>query len=145
MVHRDIKLENLLIDEEGQIKICDFGVSRQLESKDALISGKSGTPAYMAPEVHEMKQYNGFAADVWSLGVCLYAMVCGAVPFKGKSIKELSTAVVKAELEFPDSAESLSDEVKNLLKQMLQRDGKRRISMKRVMRHPWMKLPIGKI
>jgi serine/threonine protein kinase len=103
VVHRDIKLENLLIDDEGVVKICDFGVSKQLDNKSALISGKSGTPAYMAPEVQLVQQYNGFTADVWSLGVCLFAMVCGAVPFKGKSVKELIAQINKGELEFPDN------------------------------------------
>lgn len=146
VVHRDIKLENLLIDEEGLIKICDFGVSRQLDKRDSLITGKSGTPAYMAPEVHQGKQYNGQAADVWSLGVCLYAMVFGCVPFKGKSIDELSAAVIKAELNFEERiSKTLSREVVNLLKQMLQRDPAARITMRRVMRHPWMQQPTPRI
>jgi len=116
VVHRDIKLDNLLIDEEGSIKICDFGVSRQLEHRSQLLSGQSGTPAYMAPEVHAAKNYDGFACDVWSLGVCLFAMVCGAVPFKGKTIEDLAAAIQKAEFVYPDSMDKhLSPEIQNLL------------------------------
>ena len=60
----------------------------------------------MAPEVHVSRQYDGFAADVWSLGVCLFAMVCGAVPFRAKDIEELSVAVLKCDLVFPDNLDS---------------------------------------
>ena len=63
------------------------------------------------------KNYNGFACDVWSLGVCLFAMVCGAVPFKGKTIDDLATAILKADLVFPDNMEkTLSKEVQDLLR-----------------------------
>ena len=103
VVHRDIKLENLLIDEEGQIKICDFGVSKQIDKKSQMISGVSGTPAYMAPEILKDKEYNGFACDIWSLGVCLFAIVCGSVPFRGKCVEELNLAIVRAELTYPEN------------------------------------------
>lgn len=139
VVHRDIKLENLLIDEEGLIKICDFGVSKQLESRATLLSGHSGTPAYMAPEVHLQRQYDGFKCDVWSLGVCLFAMVCGAVPFRAKTIEELNEAVIKAELVFPDNcAQTLTKEVQHLLRKMLNKNPAKRISLKRVLKHPWL-------
>ena len=102
VVHRDIKLENLLLDEEGVLKLCDLGVSSRLETKDTLLNDQCGTPAYMAPEVYlNSKPYSGQAADIWSLGVCLYAMLFGLVPFKGKSMEELRNAVISQELDFP--------------------------------------------
>ena len=75
IVHRDIKLENWLIDEEGVIKLGDFGVSKQLKT-DTDIAEFCGTPAFMAPELQKRgASYNAKSTDVWSLGVCLYAMV----------------------------------------------------------------------
>ncbi len=81
VLHRDIKLDNILLDNEGEIKICDFGVSRIIK-KGQRITEQCGTPAYIAPEIISDSGYEGFSADVWSLGVLLYAMVCGTVPFK---------------------------------------------------------------
>jgi 5'-AMP-activated protein kinase, catalytic alpha subunit len=81
VLHRDIKLDNILLDNDGQIKLCDFGVSRVIGKKQH-ITEQCGTPAYIAPEIISDVGYQGFAADIWSLGVLLYAMVCGTVPFK---------------------------------------------------------------
>ena len=69
------------MDGDGGVKLCDFGVSRMMK-KGHLIQEQCGTPAYLAPEIIRDKGYYGFAADVWSLGVLLYAMVQGTVPFK---------------------------------------------------------------
>lgn len=92
-----------MIDEEGQLKICDFGVSRLLSKKKEKIVGQAGTPAYMAPEIIQHKEHNGFACDVWSLGVCLFAMICGAVPFWGKCVEDLNQAIIAAKPDFPDN------------------------------------------
>lgn len=95
VMHRDIKLENLLLDDEGIVKLCDYGVSQHLASPDALIKDQCGTPAYMAPEVFECsEEFSGQQADVWSLGVCLFAMLCGMVPFKGRSVTELRHNII---------------------------------------------------
>ena len=95
VTHRDIKLENLLLDDEGIVKLCDYGVSQHLASPDALIKDQCGTPAYMAPEVFECsEEFSGQQADVWSLGVCLFAMLCGMVPFKGRSVTELRHNII---------------------------------------------------
>ena len=74
MLHRDIKLDNVLMDGDGGVKLCDFGVSRMVK-KGADIHEQCGTPAYLAPEIIIDKGYQGFFADIWSLGVLLYAMV----------------------------------------------------------------------
>lgn len=81
VLHRDIKLDNILLDNDGEIKICDFGVSRIIK-KNQKITEQCGTPAYIAPEIISDNGYEGFSADIWSMGVLLYAMLCGTVPFK---------------------------------------------------------------
>ncbi len=88
MLHRDIKLDNILLTSQGDVKICDFGVSKLVE-KNEVMKEQCGTPAYIAPEVFENKGYEGYSSDVWSAGVVLFAMLYGAVPFKASNISEL--------------------------------------------------------
>jgi serine/threonine protein kinase len=110
IIHRDLKLENILIDNLGIVKICDFGVSKLLYTEDTKASECCGTPAYMAPEVimngqsnderskkekkaKEIKPY-GKECDIWSLGVVLYTMLYGQLPFRGVSIREIKDRVL---------------------------------------------------
>ena len=88
MVHRDIKLENVMIDAHNNVKIIDFGFSITIP-KDKKLSIFCGTPSYMAPEIARRQQYCGRAADVWSLGILLYALLHGRFPFRGESDKHL--------------------------------------------------------
>ena len=76
-MHRDIKLENILLDGHGNIKIGDFGVSRWIEHAEEIIFERCGTAVYMAPEIERDHGYQGPPTDVWSAGVCLWAIVCG--------------------------------------------------------------------
>lgn len=82
VLHRDIKLDNILIDEKGNIKLCDFGISRTVENHNDPIMEQCGTPAYIAPEILYEDGYKGFKSDIWGLGVLLFAMVTGTVPFR---------------------------------------------------------------
>jgi serine/threonine protein kinase len=96
VIHRDIKLDNILLDASGRIKICDFGVSKQVKSDRERMYEQCGTPAYIAPEVsNKNKGYKGFKADMWSAGVCLYVMLIGTVPFRAGSMKELHELIRK--------------------------------------------------
>ena len=79
IAHRDIKLENLLMDEQGILKIIDFGFSTCIPN-DKMVKMFCGTPSYMAPEIVLKKEYCGPPADVWALGVLLYALLCGYFP-----------------------------------------------------------------
>ena len=88
VLHRDIKPDNILMDGEDGIKICDFGVSR-LITRNQVINEQCGTPAYIAPEIIAEKGYSGYYADLWSLGILLYTILQGTVPFRGNSLEEL--------------------------------------------------------
>ena len=88
VLHRDIKLDNILLDGEGGVKICDFGVSR-LVTLNELIQEQCGTPAYLAPEMSCNSKYHGFYVDIWSLGILLYVMLQGTVPFKASTMENL--------------------------------------------------------
>ena len=88
VVHRDLKAENLLLDSEGSIKLADFGFSNYFE-EESLLSTFCGSPPYAAPELFEGKQYVGSKVDIWSLGVVLYVLVSGTLPFDGSTLSEL--------------------------------------------------------
>lgn len=82
IVHRDLKLENLLVDDSNNIKIIDFGFSICVEN-DKLLNIFCGTPSYMAPEIVSKRNYKGYLTDIWALGILLYTLLCGSFPFKG--------------------------------------------------------------
>jgi serine/threonine protein kinase len=94
ILHRDIKLDNILLSVDGEIKICDFGVSK-LVRRGEKMTEQCGTPAYIAPEILLDKGYEGFMADIWSAGVVLYAMLYGTVPFKANNMSELQKMIIK--------------------------------------------------
>ena len=101
MAHRDIKLENILIDKNNQIKIIDFGFG-MYNPQDRLQNFFCGTPNYMPPEIINKKSYIGEKADLWSLGVLLYKMLCADFPFKGENEKELYKMSKKGKFDIPD-------------------------------------------
>lgn len=82
IAHRDIKLENLLLDSKGNVKIIDFGFSTCIPN-EKKVKMFCGTPSYMAPEIVSKKEYSGPPADLWALGVLLYALLCGCFPYRG--------------------------------------------------------------
>lgn len=94
IAHRDIKLDNILLDEEKRIKIIDFGFSVLIE-KDKTMSTFCGTPSYMAPELANKKDYNGSEVDVWAMGVVLYAILAGKFPFKGENDRDLYKKIAR--------------------------------------------------
>jgi len=134
IVHRDIKLDNILIDLTNTIKICDFGVSRKI-SKDEIMHEHCGTPAYIAPEIFENNGYTGFQCDIWSAGVTLYYILGGIQPFRASSIKDLEKKVITGDFE---PIEEVSEEANNLIKLMLKTDPKKRINEDKILNHPWL-------
>jgi serine/threonine protein kinase len=135
IVHRDIKLDNILIDLTNTVKICDFGVSRKLSNGDVMYE-HCGTPAYIAPEIFGNRGYEGYLCDVWSAGVTLYYMLSGMQPFKANSIKDLESIVLQGKFE---EIEDVSQEANDLIEQMLQVDPKNRITIDNILKHPWLR------
>ncbi|CDW72434.1 protein kinase domain containing protein [Stylonychia lemnae] len=142
IVHRDMKLDNLLFDEQGVVKICDFGVSKLLSSSQEIMTEQCGTPAYIAPEILKDKGYKGFGVDIWSLGVCLYAMLFGTVPFKANNMSELHQLILKAKYSMKEELKPgelpLSEDVKSLLKSLLEPSPDKRITIEGIQQHQWL-------
>ena len=134
IVHRDIKLDNILIDLDNNIKICDFGVSKIIRNNESMIE-QCGTPAYIAPEILLNRGYEGFGVDIWSAGVVLYAMLSGTVPFKGNNIRDLHDLIIKGEY---TPIKEISKEATHLIRCILEVDPKKRISSKDILVHPWL-------
>lgn len=114
--HRDIKLENIIIDNDLNLKLLDFGFAAVI-SKTKLLNFFCGTPSYMPPEIVQKKEYIGFNADIWCLGILLYTLLCGSFPFRGNTEKELYTRIIKRNFYIPDY---VNDIEKNLLNSLLQ-------------------------
>ena len=135
IVHRDIKLDNVLIDLTNTVKICDFGVSRILQPGDTMYE-HCGTPAYIAPEIFRNEGYEGYSCDIWSAGVTLYYMLAGMQPFKGGKIEELKGIILKGEYE---QIKDISNEANDLINRMLKLNPKERITIEEILKHPWLK------
>ena len=156
VVHRDIKLENIMIDFNNTIKICDFGIGKVLKSEDELLYDKCGTPMYMAPEIilsNENDGYKGFPVDIWSSGITLYIMLSGTLPFnlKSKNNKKenisfngnkrynntyLQNQIISVK---PREIENISEEAKDLLKGILNKNPEKRLTCNQILNHPWLK------
>ena len=154
IVHRDIKLENILIDMNNNVKICDFGIGIILSSEDQDLHSHCGTPMYIAPEIilsTKEKGYKGFPVDIWSAGIALYIMLSGKLPFNldddfqddfdgynNNNIKEknkkLKYEIVHKE---PKYIEKISDEARNLLNGLLNKNPLKRLTCDQILNHPW--------
>ncbi|KAI1793792.1 Pkinase-domain-containing protein [Ganoderma leucocontextum] len=134
IVHRDLKIENILISHSGNIKIIDFGLSNLYNPADRL-STFCGSLYFAAPELLNAKVYTGPEVDVWSFGVVLYVLVCGKVPFDDQSMPALHAKIKRGLVEYPVW---LSAECKHLLMRMLVTNPAARAPMSEVLNHPWM-------
>ena len=144
IVHRDLKLENLLLDRNRNVIITDFGFANRFEHKaDDLMQTSCGSPCYAAPElVISEGMYVGSAVDIWSCGVILYAMLAGYLPYDddpanpdGDNINLLYRYIVNTPLTFPDY---ISPGARDLLSLMLVPDPAKRSDLRTIMTHPWL-------
>lgn len=135
IVHRDLKIENILIDKAGKnIKIIDFGLSN-LFCPERRLTTYCGSLYFAAPELLRATPYRGPEIDVWSLGVVIYVMVTGSVPFDDKSMPGLHDKIKRGRVAYPAH---LSPECKDLLSQIFVTDPTKRIILANVLRHTWM-------
>ncbi|XP_037530892.1 maternal embryonic leucine zipper kinase [Nematolebias whitei] len=134
--HRDLKPENLLIDEDQNLKLIDFGLCAK--PKGGLgyeLKTCCGSPAYAAPELIQGKAYIGSEADVWSMGVLLFALLCGYLPFDDDNCMVLYRKITRGKY---DNPQWLSTGSILLLNQMMQVDPKRRLTVRQLLDHPWV-------
>ncbi|XP_060066380.1 calcium/calmodulin-dependent protein kinase type IV-like [Ylistrum balloti] len=139
VVHRDMKPENLLYEsskDDSPLKIADFGLSKIVDN-DVLMSTVCGTPGYCAPEVLLGKSYNQ-SVDMWSCGVICYILLCGYEPFYDNNQQEFYKKILKADYQF-DSPwwDDISENAKDFIRKMLQKDPRKRITEDEALRHPW--------
>ncbi|GAA6000382.1 uncharacterized protein JCM10292_001486 [Rhodotorula paludigena] len=134
IVHRDLKIENILISKTGNIKIIDFGLSN-LYSPISHLTTFCGSLYFAAPELLNAKPYTGPEVDVWSFGIVLYVLVCGKVPFDDQSMPALHAKIKRGQVEYPTW---LSAECKHLLSRMLVTVPAQRATLTEVLNHPWI-------
>lgn len=134
VAHRDLKPQNILLDRYNNIRISDFGFSKSFDDLVPNMTTKCGTPTYAAPEVVIGRPYTK-AADIWSLGVILYQMAVGKVPFEGTDMKSLLMKIIAQDPPFPPT---LSPVLVDLLKRMLCRNPSKRITIKEITEHQWV-------
>lgn len=134
VVHRDLKAENLLLtDEFRTIKIADFGFANYYKPDD-LLSTWCGSPPYAAPELFKGLEYVGPPVDIWSMGVVLYVMVCGSLPFDGHNLVYLKGRVLSGKFRIPYF---MSTDCEGLIRGMLRLDPERRFSIRQIRSHCW--------
>eukprot|EP01127_Copromyxa_protea_P018181 TRINITY_DN5655_c0_g1_i1.p1 TRINITY_DN5655_c0_g1~~TRINITY_DN5655_c0_g1_i1.p1 ORF type:complete len:336 (-),score=61.28 TRINITY_DN5655_c0_g1_i1:97-1104(-) len=138
VIHRDIKPENLLLSLNGQVKIADFGWSVHVSSTKNRRQTLCGTLDYLPPEMvgSSVKPYD-FSVDIWSLGVLMYEFLIGKPPFEAETKEETYLKIRDVDLSFPSSI-PLSREAKDLITKLLQKDPERRMTLEKVLVHPWL-------
>lgn len=155
IIHSDLKPDNLLVDKNGRVQIADLGVCNEFDGQDASMSNVStpGTPAFRAPETLQTGQhsYNGRAVDVWALGVTLYALVFGQVPFVGDNVPAVYERIRADQLRFPDEsghctadaqsaapAALISEPLRQLIVRMLHKDPAQRATVPQIKTDAWV-------
>lgn len=134
IAHRDLKLENVLLDNRGHIKLIDFGFSK-FADQGQVFKTPCGSPAYAAPEVMGGSAYDGKAADMWSCGVLLFSLVTGELPWKGGNQIHVYSQIQKGQIEMP---QGLSQFCSDLISKLIVPDSAMRLTAAEALNHPWV-------
>ena len=134
-VHRDLKLENILLDKHENVKLCDFGFTREYEGKTNYLQTFCGTVCYSAPEMLKGEKYAGEKVDVWSLGVILYSLLTGELPFDEDNDLATKNKILSSEPKYPDM---LPADAKTLIMQLLSKRPLRRPSIAEILTSPFL-------
>ena len=138
IAHRDLKLENILLNRDKNIKIIDFGLSNKYNKENGeLLQSSCGSPCYAAPEMIKGIQYHGLDTDIWSSGILLYLMLCKSFPFNDKNNSKLYQKILSGKFNLPNY---LSNEAKDLLSKLLKVNPIERIKLDEIKKHPWFNL-----
>ncbi|KAL4285433.1 hypothetical protein GQ457_16G029390 [Hibiscus cannabinus] len=137
VAHRDVKPQNILLDQNGILKVSDFGLSALPEHlNNGFLHTACGTPVYAAPEVLRGKGYDGSKADAWSCGVILFVLLAGKLPFDDSNLVGMYKKIHRSEFEFPTW---ISNPAKAIIRQLLDPNPDTRMSLMKVMETPWLK------
>ncbi|KAH8693596.1 hypothetical protein BGW36DRAFT_300537 [Talaromyces proteolyticus] len=134
-VHRDLKLENILLDKNGNVKLCDFGFTREYVGKSSHLQTFCGTICYSAPEMLKGEKYAGEKVDVWSLGIILYALLAGELPYDDDDDQETKAKILKEE---PNYNEKFPDEARSLISLLLSKRPLLRPTLADILAHPFL-------
>ncbi|KAH8823188.1 Pkinase-domain-containing protein [Flagelloscypha sp. PMI_526] len=140
VVHRDLKLENVLLDERCRVKLGDFGFTREWE-RGTWMETFCGTTGYAAPEMLQQTRYQGPEVDVWSLGVILYTLLVGALPFDDDDENEMKRMIIEGNFEDPEWLSDALPEARDLIKSILVRDPMKRATITQILTHKWFSTP----
>ena len=134
-VHRDLKLENILLDKNENVKLCDFGFTREYEGKSSYLQTFCGTVCYSAPEMLRGEKYAGEKVDVWSLGIILYALLTGELPFDDDDDVRTKHKILSSEPSFPDT---FPPDAKSLISQLLSKRPLLRPAIADILTNPFL-------
>ena len=134
IVHRDIKPENILLDQDMNIKLADFGLCRTMKSC-SLLKTPCGSPFYAPPEIIDNEDYDGKKSDIWSLGVVLFTMSTGTLPWTESNQTQLFLQISKADISFPSN---ISPPLISILQSMLNRNPLNRLSANELLENPFL-------
>ncbi|OHT14036.1 CAMK family protein kinase [Tritrichomonas foetus] len=134
VAHRDLKPENILLDSSWQIKISDFGLSKFV-GNSGIVSTPCGSPCYISPECLTGKDYDGRASDNWSIGVIVFVMVTGQIPWTKRNHTQLFEQIKSGEYTIPSH---LSDECRNFIRGLMEVDASKRTTISEALKHPWI-------
>lgn len=134
-VHRDLKLENILLDKHENVKLCDFGFTREYDGKMSYLQTFCGTVCYSAPEMLKGEKYAGEKVDVWSLGIILYALLTGELPFDDDNDLVTKHKILTTDLTYPDSVPA---DAKALISQLLSKRPLLRPTLADILTNPFL-------